>query len=177
MTITSEIREQVRQRADFACEFCGVTEVDTGGQLTIDHFQPQNKGGDDELENLVYSCPRCNQYKLDYWPSQTGDLPLWNPRQEPASQHFLELDDGTLHPLTPVGVFTIKRLRLNRKPLVAYRLRKQQQAEEMRLLNRYRELVELLEQLNRQMSELIKEQQDLLKEQRELLRLILDRQS
>jgi hypothetical protein len=175
MTITPEIREQVRQRANFACEFCGVTEVDTGGQLTIDHFQPQNKGGGDELENLVYSCPRCNQYKLDYWPTQADNLALWNPRQEPASQHLLELDDGTLHPLTPVGVLTIKRLRLNRKPLVAYRLRKQEQAEETRLLNRYRELVELLEQLNRQMSELMEEQQDLLKEQRDLLRLILDR--
>jgi len=27
MTITVDIREQVRQRANFACEFCGVTEI------------------------------------------------------------------------------------------------------------------------------------------------------
>jgi hypothetical protein len=39
MTITVDIREQVRQRANFACEFCGVSEINTGGQLTIDHFQ------------------------------------------------------------------------------------------------------------------------------------------
>jgi len=38
MTITADIREQVRQRANFACEFCGVTETDTGGHLTVDHF-------------------------------------------------------------------------------------------------------------------------------------------
>jgi outer membrane lipoprotein-sorting protein len=44
----------VRRRANFACEFCGVSETDAGGQLTVDHFQPRHKGGDDSLENLIY---------------------------------------------------------------------------------------------------------------------------
>ena len=177
MTISPAIREQVRQRANFACEFCGVTEVDTGGQLTIDHFQPKTKGGGDALDNLIYSCSRCNQYKLDYWPLTEDALSLWNPRQAPAAQHFLVLDDGLLHPLTEIGTFTIKRLRLNRKPLIDYRLRKKQRAEEVRLLTRYQELVELLEQLNKQMSRLMEEQQELLQEQRDLLRLILGRRN
>lgn len=56
MTITDQMREQVRQRANFACEYCGVTETDTGGQLTIDHFHPRSKGGDDDLDNLLYCC-------------------------------------------------------------------------------------------------------------------------
>ena len=43
MTIRVEIREQVRQRANFACEFCGVSESDTGNLLTVDHFQPKRK--------------------------------------------------------------------------------------------------------------------------------------
>jgi len=173
MTITAEIREQVRRRANFACEFCGVTETDAGGELTVDHFQPKTKGGDDRLDNLVYCCTRCNQYKLDYWPTHPDDPVLWNPRREAAAKHFLELDDGTLHPLTAVGAFTLKRLRLNRPPLVAYRMRKRQQAEEIRLLTRYRELVQLLEQLNTQLSALMEEQRQLLEEQRELLRLLL----
>jgi hypothetical protein len=173
MTITDDIREQVRQRANFACEFCGVTETDTGGELTVDHYQPRARGGDDSLENLLYCCPRCNQYKLDYWPTKPDDPLLWNPRCEPASQHFLELDDGTLHPLTAVGAFTLKRLRLNRPPLVAYRLRKRQQAEEIRLLTRYRETVLLLERLNTQLSDLMEEQRQLLWEEWELLRLLL----
>ena len=173
MTITPEIRQQVRQRANFACEFCGVAEVDTGGELTIDHYQPQTKGGGDELDNLLYSCARCNQYKSDYWPSTENDLILWYPRQEAINPHFLELEDGRLHPLTAIGTFTIKRLRLNRPPLISYRLRKKQRAEELRLLTRYGELVDLLEGLNRQMSNLMEEQQALLREQRELLNLIL----
>ena len=173
MTIPANIREQVRQYANFACEFCGVTETDTGGQLTIDHYQPGSKEGEDSFENLLYCCARCNQYKMDYWPEHPNDLFLWNPRKEPFSQHFLELDDGTLHPLTPTGVFTLKRLRLNRAPLVAYRLRKQQREKETRLLTHYREIVELLEQLQKQTAALMMEQQELLEEQRKLLRLLL----
>jgi hypothetical protein len=57
--------------------------------------------------------------------------------------------------------------------LISYRLRKKQNEEELRLLTRYGELIELLGQLNRQMSNLMDEQQDLLREQRELLELIL----
>jgi len=204
MTITAEIREQVRQRANFACEFCGVTETDVGGELTVDHFQPTAKGGGDDLDNLLYCCARCNQYKLDYWPtrpdgpsffqigSDTSRLAairfsqklliprrlrrgssLWNPRREPASQHLLELDDGTLHPLTATGAFMLQRLRLDRPPLVAHRLRERQQAEEIRLLTRYRDLIQLLEQMNIQLSALMEEQRQLFEEQRELLRLLL----
>ncbi len=64
MSIPNEIRVLVRQRANFACEFCGVTETDTGGELTIDHFQPTTKGNGDNPDNLFYCCSRCNLYKL-----------------------------------------------------------------------------------------------------------------
>ncbi len=175
MTIPLNVRQRVRERANFACEFCSVRETDTGDQLTLDHFQPKAKGGDDSFDNLIYCCVRCNQYKLDYWPAHSDDPKLWNPRIEPFSKHFLEFDDGTLYPLTPTGTFTLRRLRLNRLPLVAYRLNKRQQAEEAQLLIRYRDLVDLLEQLNKQMSVLMEEQQRLLKEQRDLLRLLVDR--
>ena len=61
--ISDALRERIRQEADFACEFCGVSEIDVGGELTIDHYQPKTKGGSDQRENLLYSCMRCNQYK------------------------------------------------------------------------------------------------------------------
>ena len=82
MTITAEIREQVRKRANFTCEFCGVTESDVGNQLTIDHFQPISRSGNDNMDNLIYSCISCNQYKLEYWPNTSNDPILWNPRHE-----------------------------------------------------------------------------------------------
>lgn len=88
--------------------------------------------------------------------------------------HFLHLEDGTLYPLTPTGTFTIQRIRLNRPPLVAYRLRQRRQAEEGRLLTRYHELVGLLEQVQRQHLALLEEHRRLLAEQRRLLKVLLD---
>src|SRR5438128_8754783 len=87
MSIREELREQVRPRAHFACEYCSVSETDTGDQLTVDHFQPQARGGTEALENLVYCCYRCNLYKADYWPSRPGEPHLWNPRQAPPGIH------------------------------------------------------------------------------------------
>jgi len=48
MITNKALRAQIRQRAAFACEYCGVIETDTGGLLTIDHFQPSSKGGNDK---------------------------------------------------------------------------------------------------------------------------------
>ncbi len=67
----------------------------------------------------------------------------------------------------------MRRLRLNRPPLVALRLRRQAQAEEGRLLSHYQTLIELLAQLTEQQAELLKEQQLLLEEQKFLLTLLL----
>jgi hypothetical protein len=173
MSITKEQRRSVRERANFACEFCGVSESDTAGQLTIDHFQPKSKGGDDNLDNLLYSCMRCNLYKQDYWPENENAPKLWNPRNEPPERHFLEIEDGKLISLTNVGEFTIKRLRLNRPPLIAYRRFKWEHSESKRLLVQYRNLISLLAQLNSQLELLTLQQKQQLAIQQELLNLLL----
>ena len=41
MSIPVELRDQVRQRANFACEYCGVAESDTGSLLTVDPFSAE----------------------------------------------------------------------------------------------------------------------------------------
>jgi len=175
VTLPLELRQRVRVRANFACEFCGVGEADTGGELTVDHFHPHAAGGSDDPDNLLYCCYRCNQYKADYWPATAEDPVLWNPRAELASVHLAVLDDGRIHPLTSTGAFSVARLRLNRPPLVAFRVRRAAEAERLRLLNRYRHLLALLEQVREQQSELLVEQRSLLEEQRALLRLLIDR--
>jgi HNH endonuclease len=175
MSITAEMRLQVRQRAGFACEYCGVSESDTGGELTIDHYHPQSLGGADIPDNLLYCCQRCNQYKADYWPAIANAPSLWNPRQEPRADHLLTLADGTVYPLTPTGAFTIRRLRLNRPPLIAYRLQQQVHTEDRRLLAELREMVTLLERLQQRHAALLDEQRALLEAQRTLLTLLLNR--
>ena len=175
MSITAELRQYVRKRADFACEYCGVSEIDSGGELTIDHYCPQRYAGADTEDNLLYACQRCNLYKADYWPSDELSPVLWNPRREPRDANMLALADGMLYPLTPTGNFTIQRLRLNRPPLIAYRLRQYGRIEEGRLLAQFRDIVALLEQLQQQHAALLDEQRALLEEQRALLVLLLGR--
>lgn len=174
MSSLADLRQLVRQRARFACEFCGVTETSTGGQLTLDHFRPKSKGGSDALSNLIYCCVRCNQYKQNYWPCEESALTIWNPSTEPANIHFFESENGTLLPRTKTGEFTIKRLRLNRPSLVAYRDKVRKQAEKSRLIEQYKTTVQLLEQVNRQLVNQVEEQQKLLEEQRNLLQFLLD---
>lgn len=175
MISDTAIRNEVRQRSMYECEFCGISETDSGGELTIDHFRPKSKGGDDCLGNLVYCCIRCNQYKFDYWPITPDEPMLFNPRIENFEDHFLRLDNGTLYALTPTGIFTLKRLRLNRPSLVANRLRKIKYFENNRLLKKYENFAHLLEQMMSQQAELMEEQQKLLKEQYELLDLLVNR--
>lgn len=75
----------------------------------------------DGKDYLVYACIRCNIYKSAYWHEL--DTPtLWNPRNEPASSHFMESEDGNLIALSEIGVTSIRVLRLNRPALVKYRL-------------------------------------------------------
>jgi hypothetical protein len=174
MTASADEANFVRERAGFACEYCGVSEADTGGELTIDHYRPQAYGGTHDTSNLVYCCYRCNLYKSDYWPLQPNDPLLWNPRRERVDAHLLALVDGRLHAVSAIGAFTLERLHLNRWPLVQYRLRKQSQMEESRLLKKYRDLVISLEQVNLQYAASIHESRELLAAYRTLLRLLLD---
>ena len=60
--ITAEHRKTIRILYAFACGYCGVTETEVGGRLTIDHYQPKDAGGSDALDNLVYACHVCNGF-------------------------------------------------------------------------------------------------------------------
>lgn len=173
MSISANVRQQVRQRSGCACEFCGVREEDAGAALTIDHFRPRSKGGSDALDNLVYACPSCNQYKQDYWPTDAQAVPLWNPRDEDFAEHFTEAENGQLIALTIVGAFTIGHLRLNRSQLVAYRQNRRRQTEAQQLLVRYQEVISSLDYLNDQLAGVVDEQKRLLLQQQRLIRVLL----
>ena len=172
MSISHIIRQTLRERANFSCEYCGISETDSGGELTIDHFHPQSKSGSDQLENLVYCCFRCNVFKSDYWADESSTPKLFNPRNDSYDEHFWLADSGTLFALTIVGEFSIKLLRLNRQALVTKRQVARQKSEEQFILERSQKTVELLINLSQQQRELLKEQKKLLEEQRRLLELL-----
>ena len=62
-----EERETLRRRFEFRCGYCGVSEVDVGGQLTVEHHIPVSADGDDR-DNLIDCCSRCNLFKADFVP-------------------------------------------------------------------------------------------------------------
>ncbi len=173
MALSAQTRNQVRQRAGLVCEYCGVSETDVGSELTIDHFQPLSKGGDNRLENLIYCCARCNEHKGAYWPGHSDDQPLWNPRSEPASLHFVIGENGILNPLTSTGALTINLLHLNRQPLVDYRLRARLQTRQSELLINYRGFMQLSADLLIRQSELLNEQQEVLRKQQNFIEMFL----
>jgi len=174
--ISSENLEFIRRRANYQCEYCTVSEVNYGGELTVDHFHPVSKGGNNELENLVYCCNKCNSYKHNYFPENEDDPRLWNPRIDNYNDHFITLENGVLHALTNQADFTIKLLRLNRKQLVSYRINAFKQSAQSKQLTQLQDLTKMLKEVNRQLISLNLEQQKLLQEQNTLLRTILNMQ-
>ncbi|MEW6209079.1 MAG: HNH endonuclease signature motif containing protein [Acidobacteriota bacterium] len=121
--------ESVRRAFEYRCGYCGVEESATGSELTVDHYRPRSQGGGDEIENLVYACAKCNQYKGDYWPSneeETVGQYVLHPHRDDLSLHLREDPmTGEIRPLTPTGEFHIRLLHLNRPPLIASRLARQ----------------------------------------------------
>jgi hypothetical protein len=115
-------RRALRERYRFCCGYCGTTEVDAGGELTVDHFQPQSAGGSDTSDNWVYACITCNDHKADHWQPHSAQRIL-HPERDPVTEHIRESGDGRWIPLTEVGRFHVDRLRLNRPQLIAQRQR------------------------------------------------------
>ena len=169
MSVSQSVRRKTRERANFRCEYCGVSETDSGGELTVDHFHPQSKSGGDDEENLVYCCFRCNAYKGDFWNEDSSQTSLFNPRTDKRDEHFWLSETGKLYALTDSGKLTVKLLRLNRQPLITKRQQDYQKLEERQILEQTQKAVEALMRLSQQQRELLKEQQNLLEEQRRLI--------
>jgi hypothetical protein len=120
--------QTVRERYAFCCGYCGVSEADVGGELTVDHFRPVSAGGDHSEANLVYACVRCNQYKGALLPEamdRAQERRLLHPLRDDLLAHIREDEStGRLEGLTATGRFHIAALRLNRPALIVHRQRR-----------------------------------------------------
>lgn len=168
MAISDEERKVVRAKYNLCCGYCGVSELDVGSELEIDHFQPSSQGGSDELDNLVYACPACNRNKASYWHSSDSPphMHLLHPLTDSLSPHLTLLQDGHMAGLTPRGWFHIEWLHLNRPQLIAMR-RKQA------IYQRTQSLIEDLQQINQQLRELVASQEQELAILREKVRRLM----
>jgi hypothetical protein len=118
--MTPSERDSLRRLYQLRCGYCGVREIDAGSALTFDHFHPRSRGGTDSLDNQVYCCHACNEFKSDYWEPDSPRR-LLHPLRDSIEFHIREDAESFLRPLTETGAFHIERLRLNRPQLVEYR--------------------------------------------------------
>lgn len=118
MTINELTRQFVRKRAGYLCEYCHSPEKISTSRFTIDHLQPRSLGGSDNPDNLALACSRCNQRRYNFIVGQDVEtseiLPLFNPRQQQWSDHFIWNANCTkILGTTPIGRATCERLDLN----------------------------------------------------------------
>ncbi len=118
-----EVRRQVRERADFRCEYCLSPEAYIPDGLSIEHIQPRARDGESTLNNLALSCQRCNNLKFVHVeapdPLTNEPAPLYHPRLNQWEEHFYWSEDTlTMLGKTPTGRATVERLQLNREGVI-----------------------------------------------------------
>jgi hypothetical protein len=114
------------RRAQGYCEYCRSPMRYSPDPFAVEHIVPRVAGGGNEPSNLALSCQGCNNLKfvsIEAVDPVTGVLvPLFHPRQQRWSQHFLWSQDTTVVVgRTPIGRATVERLRLNREGVVNLR--------------------------------------------------------
>jgi 5-methylcytosine-specific restriction endonuclease McrA len=118
MLISKEVKQLIRERAQFVCEYCHSLERLSANRFTVDHVIPKSLGGTDEIDNLALACRRCNERRYNFVagidPETQKIVPIFNPRQQMWKDHFIWLDQGVLIAGTsPIGRATCVRLDLN----------------------------------------------------------------
>lgn len=61
--ISDKVRQAVAERARHQCEYCLIHQDDIFFTCEIDHIISVKHGGSNDLNNLAYACPFCNNNK------------------------------------------------------------------------------------------------------------------
>jgi HNH endonuclease len=124
--VSVQVQNEVRRRANYLCEYCHASERWQYVSFTVDHVKPRSLGGDDGLENLALACFHCNRRKTNRFSVvviETGnEIPLFNPRKDDWSDHFVWSADGLLiMGRTLIGRAMVEALALNRERVLSIR--------------------------------------------------------
>jgi hypothetical protein len=125
-SIPKSVRDLVKRRANFCCEYCQMADWLSGIEGEIDHIIPRSEGGSSDPSNLCLACTSCNSYKqakttgID--PISGESVALFHPRTQWWEEHFAwGGDPAYIVGLTPCGRATIETVRLNHPLLVSAR--------------------------------------------------------
>lgn len=116
--IHPELDKRIRSQARNRCGYCLSPQHLVMARLEIEHIVPVCKGGSDDETNLWLACPICNSHKSSKThvtdPETTTVVPLYNPRTQIWSEHFLWSNDGLkIVGITPIGRATVRALMLD----------------------------------------------------------------
>lgn len=63
----SSLKEKVRFRNSYKCQFCGCSQIENGRQLDCHHIDYNKKNNTSNLISLCRSCHIKTNYKREYW--------------------------------------------------------------------------------------------------------------
>jgi hypothetical protein len=110
------LRREVIERAGNRCEYCQLPAQVAFYPHEIDHVVAEKHGGATDVNNLSFSCWRCNRHKgsdLTSFDPETGRLSLlFNPRTQVWAEHFA-YEVERIVGLTSEGRTTVNLLQLN----------------------------------------------------------------
>jgi len=122
--MNDSMRKFVRDRAANRCEYCCLAQENHDLPFQIEHIIAKKHQGDDDAENLAFSCFNCNAFKgpnIAGFDPDTGALTrLFHPRKDQWAEHF-SWRGPELVGLTDVGRTTIEVLRINQHENIALR--------------------------------------------------------
>ncbi len=120
--VPKTLKSLIEKRANRCCEYCHNQRAYSSQSFHFEHIIPQVSGGQTVAENMAYACGGCNNHKytkveaID--PFSNKVAPLFNPRKQQWSKHFIWNEDHTLIVgSTPTGRATLETLKLNREGL------------------------------------------------------------
>jgi 5-methylcytosine-specific restriction endonuclease McrA len=124
--VPDTIRQRVRQRAAFRCEYCRKPEGVSVFPHQVEHIIALKHGGSSEIDNLAWACVQCNTHKgtdlVSFDPETSEIAPLYNPRKNQWDEHF-EQQNGVIAGKTPVARTTVRLLQMNDMEYVETRRR------------------------------------------------------
>ncbi len=63
--LTPQLKESVKIRANYCCEYCYSQEKFATQTFSFEHIYPLSKGGQTQLDNLALACQGCNNHKYN----------------------------------------------------------------------------------------------------------------
>lgn len=121
MYISDYLRALTAKRAQYACEYCLISQEDAFHNFHIDHIISIKHGGPTVEDNLAFACSFCNRNKgsdVGSWLFTSRKfVRFFNPRKDNWIDHFY-IENGLILSKTEVGEATVKILNFNDPELV-----------------------------------------------------------